>query len=299
MFEDITRLPEHYLTRAETQILEAFAGDIVDLIRPHEIVELGSGYSVKTKVLIDAMRRIGEGTRYVPMDISEDALREAAQALCNYYPWLAVDGLVGDFFTDLDRVPRHGTRLVTFFGSTIGNFDLETRLRFLSAVTGMLHRGDALLLGVDLLKDPEILVAAYDDSAGVTAEFNKNILQVVNRELGAAFDVDTFDYFARWSAEWERIEMGLRARRHMVVEVPGAGITAEFLEGEELHNEISCKFRKHTIGRELTATGLDTIGWFTDPQERFALVLATPSVSAARAKPRPTSDGADGAGSRR
>ena len=274
LFEDITRLPEYYLTRAETTILELYADDIVATVQPAEIVELGSGYSVKTKLLIDAMHRCGSGTRYVPIDISENALWEAARHLCTYYPWLAIDGLVGDYFADLHRVPRHGRRLVTFLGSTVGNFEEAERKDFLGAIATMLERGDGFLIGLDLVKSEERLLAAYDDAAGVTAEFNRNMLHVVNRELGADFEPDAFDYVAVWNAERACVEMGLRASRPMRVAIHRLDLVVEFAEGEMLHNEVSCKFTRATARDELEGAGLTLDGWFTDPRERFALALA-------------------------
>ncbi len=275
LFEDITRLPEYYLTRAETSILERYATEIVDSIRPTELVELGSGYSVKTKLLIDALQATGSGTRYVPMDISEEALTEAAQHLGYYYPWLAIDGLVGDFFTDLGKVPREGRRLVTFLGSTIGNFPTDVRITFLRAVAAMLEPGDGFLLGLDLVKDIDTLLAAYDDSAGITAAFNKNILHVVNRELDADFPLDDFDYSAAWNAESECIDMGLVARRDLVVTIGALAMRVEFAAGELLHNEVSCKFRRETIAAQLEAAGLQITDWWSDDQQRFAMAMTT------------------------
>lgn len=275
LFEDITRLPEYYLTRAETMILERHAEDIVGSIRPNELVELGSGYSVKTKLLIDAMRATGSGTRYVPIDISEEALSEAARALCNYYPWLAIDGLVGDFFTDLGDVPRNGRRLVTFLGSTIGNFPTDVRIRFLRAVATMMRPGDGFLLGIDLVKDIDTMLAAYDDSAGVTEAFNKNILHVVNRQLDADFAVDDFEYSAEWDHESECVSMGLVATRDMVVSIRSLDMEVEFRAGELLHNEVSCKFRRETISEQLAAAGLRISRWWTDPQDRFAMAMTS------------------------
>ena len=276
LFEDITRLPEYYLTRAETAILERYATEIVASIQPTELVELGSGYSVKTKLLIDALHATGSGTRYVPMDISEEALTEAAHHLANYYPWLAIEGLVGDFFTDLEKVPRHGRRLVTFLGSTIGNFPTDVRIRFLRAVAAMLAPGDGLLLGLDLVKDVETLLAAYDDSAGVTEAFNKNILHVVNRELEADFPVDHFAYSATWDAEAECVAMGLVAQRNLVVTIGALSMQVEFAQGELLHNEVSCKFRRETIAAQLEAAGLTITDWWSDDQQRFAMAMARP-----------------------
>ena len=279
LFEDITRLPEYYLTRAETAILEQSATEIIASIRPTELVELGSGYSVKTKLLIDALHATGSGTRYVPMDISEEALTEAAHHLANYYPWLAIEGLVGDFFTDLEKVPRHGRRLVTFLGSTIGNFPTDVRIRFLRAVAAMLAPGDGLLLGLDLVKNVETLLAAYDDSAGVTEAFNKNILHVVNRELDADFPVDDFAYSATWDAEAECVTMGLVAQHDLVVTIGALSMRVEFEAGELLHNEVSCKFRRETIATQLEAAGLAITDWWSDDQQRFAMAMARPRAA--------------------
>lgn len=273
LFEDITRLPEYYLTRAETEILQMHANDILTAVRPNEIVELGSGYSVKTKLLIDAMRRVGSGSRYVPIDISEKAVQDAAQHLCTYYPWLAIDGLVGDYFIDLDKIPRRGRRLVTFLGSTIGNYEESERKDFLSAMAAMLDPGDALLLGLDLVKAEEFLLAAYDDAAGVTAEFNRNMLHVFNRKLGANFVVDDFDYVATWNEDRACVEMGLRATRPMTVTLSKLDLEISFAAGEHLHNEVSCKFTRHTATDELSASGLTLETWYTDRKHRFALAL--------------------------
>ena len=274
LFEDITRLPEYYLTRAETEILETHALPIISELQPAEIIELGSGYSVKTKLLIDAMRSAGSGSRYVPIDISEAALWQAAQHLCTYYPWLAIDGLVGDYFTDLQKVPRRGRRLVAFLGSTVGNYEEGERKDFLGALASMLQPGDGLLLGLDLVKAEESLLAAYDDAAGVTAEFNKNMLHVVNRELGADFAIEDFEYAAIWNEERACIEMGLRASRPMVVSLTRLLLEISFEEGEMLHNEISCKFTRRTAAAELGAAGLSLDSWHTDRHHRFAVAVA-------------------------
>lgn len=273
LFEDITRLPEYYLTRAETEILETHADEILSAVRPDEIVELGSGYSVKTKLLIDAMRRVGSGSRYVPIDISEKAVREAALHLCAYYPWLAIDGLIGDYSIDFDKVPRRGRRLVTFLGSTIGNYEESERKDFLSAMATMLDPDDALLLGLDLVKAEKFLLAAYDDAAGVTAEFNRNMLHVVNRELGANFVVDDFDYVATWNEDRCCVEMGLRATRPMTVTLSKLNLEISFAAGEHLHNEVSCKFTRRSATDEFNASGMTLEKWYTDRKQRFALAL--------------------------
>jgi L-histidine N-alpha-methyltransferase len=276
LFDDITRLPEYYLTRAETEILERCAGEIVAAVRPREIVELGSGYSVKTKLLIDAMRRCGSGSRYVPIDISEDALREAGRHLSTYYPWLAVDAFVADYLNDLDKIPRRGTRLVTFLGSTLGNYPRRERRRLLGALASSLSTGDGVLIGLDLVKPRRELLAAYDDAAGVTAEFNRNLLHVLNRELDGDFPVDEFVYEAAWNEGDSCIDMGLRASRATTVTLKKIDLEVHFAAGELLHNEVSCKFTRRGAEAELMDAGLLLDAWHTDERGRFALALARP-----------------------
>lgn len=276
LFEAITRLPEYYLTRVETRILEREAPGIVADVRPAELVELGSGASRKTRLLLEAMHDQASGSRYVPIDVSEDALRAAADTLARAYPWLEVGGLVGDFHADLARIPADGTRLVAFLGSTIGNLDRPERAILLRDVATLLRPADAFLLGVDLVEDPAVLVAAYDDAQGVTAEFNRNILHVVNRELDADFPVEDFSHVVRWNHTDERIESSLRAERDVTVTVTGAGLTVSLAAGEEIHTERSCKFRRDGIGAELAAAGLHLDRWLTDDDARFAVVVARP-----------------------
>lgn len=274
LFTDITRLPEYYLNRVETEILAARADDIVAAVRPEEIVELGSGYSVKTRLLLDALRRTGTGTHYVPVDISEVALLAAARRLSTDHPWLVVDGYIGDYFTDLPKVPRRGRRLVVMLGSTLGNYEKTERATLLSALAGILEATDGLLVGIDLVKEEELLLAAYDDAAGVTGEFNRNMLVVLNRELDADFDLDAFDYVAVWNDERACVEMGLRARRPITVELRKLDLRISFSEGETLHNEVSCKFTRESARRELGDAGMSLAGWFPDADDRFALALA-------------------------
>ncbi len=277
LFEEITGLDEYYPTRAETEILEAVADDWVAAVGPDEVVELGSGSSHKTRLLLEAMDRAGSGDRYVPIDVSETALAEAGERLGEAYAWLDVHGLVADFHEDLGRIPRSGDRLVAFLGSTIGNLDRTARQGFLGDVRGLLRDRDRLLLGVDLVKDPDVLVAAYDDARGVTAAFNRNMLHVVNRELSADLPVDDFDHVARWNADEERIEMRLRASRAMTAHLPTLDLDVTFREGEELLTELSCKFRREGLARELAAAGLTIERWHTDRQERFGCALIAPS----------------------
>jgi L-histidine Nalpha-methyltransferase len=272
LFDKITELPEYYPTRAEREILLARAGEIAAASRARTLVELGSGSSEKTRFLLDALTDLHT---YVPVDVSESALVQAGQALVEERPAIDVHALIADFTARLALPDTPGPRLVAFLGGTIGNLLPAERADFLASVHGLLSPGDALLLGTDLVKDEEVLVRAYDDAAGVTAEFNKNVLAVVNRELGADFDPDAFDHVALWDAGNEWIEMRLRSRTAQTVKIPAVDLAVEFTAGEELRTEVSAKFRKEGISAELAAAGLTLTDWWTDPQNRFALSLST------------------------
>ena len=274
LFEEITRLPEYYPTRAEREILQTRAGELARRTGARALVELGSGSSEKTRLLLDALRAHGTLGEFVPLDVSESALREAVDAIAADYPGLRVHGVVGDFTEHLGRLPGRSPRLVAFLGGTIGNLLPEERARFLAGVREVLQPGEWLLLGTDLVKDPETLVRAYDDAAGVTAQFNLNVLHVLNRELGADFDVDAFTHVARWDAEHEWIEMRLRATRAMRAVVPEVDLRLRLEEGEEIRTEISAKFRREGVEAELKEAGFDLDAWWTDEQGRFALSLA-------------------------
>ncbi|MEV0289060.1 L-histidine N(alpha)-methyltransferase [Kribbella sp. NPDC050820] len=273
LFEQITRLPEYYPTRAEREILQARAGEIAAITKAHTLVELGSGSSEKTRLLLDGLRDHGTLTTFVPLDVSESALRDAADAINVDYPTLDVHGVVGDFTAHLDKLPGDAPRVVAFLGGTIGNLLPAEREIFYASVRDVLEPGEWLLLGTDLVKDPKTLVAAYDDSAGVTAEFNKNVLRVINRQLGADFDVDAFSHVALWDAENEWIEMHLRAERAMQVLIPEIHLEVDFAAGEELSTEISAKFHPHTVHAELDKAGFTEAAWWTDSEARFALSL--------------------------
>ncbi len=279
LFVRITQLEEYYQTRTETAILEQVADAIVADIAPVELVELGSGASRKTRVLLEAMHRSGaaERPRYVPFDVSEDAIVGAAEALTGDYAWLDVHGIVGDFDHHLTDVPRTGRRLVAFLGSTIGNLDPDEQVALLTQVRAMLEDGDGFVLGVDLVKDATTLVRAYDDAKGVTAAFNRNVLHNVNATLGADFEPDDFDHVARWNAEESRIEMWLRARRDMQVRVKDLDLDVELVEGEEVHTEISSKFTESTITDRLATAGLRVARFDTDPRGWFGVVTAVPA----------------------
>jgi len=275
LFEEITRLPEYYPTRAEREILETRADEIAADSDATALVELGSGSSEKSRVLLDAMRRHDTLERYVPVDVSESALAEAAEALRGEYPGLAVHALVADFEHQLGQLPAGGRRMVAFLGGTIGNLVPADRAVFLADLRRTLVPGDTLLLGTDLVKSPDVLVPAYDDAAGVTAAFNKNVLAVLNRELKADFDLDAFDHVARWDAEHEWIEMRLRSRRAQNVYVAGLDLDVHFADGEEMRTEVSAKFQREGVTAELEVAGFALSDWWTDSDGRFALSLST------------------------
>jgi L-histidine Nalpha-methyltransferase len=281
LFEKITELPEYYPTRAERSILRAVSGEIAALSGARVLVELGSGSSEKTRLLLDALRDHGQLRSYVPVDVSESALVLAGDALAVEYPGLAVHAVVSDFEEHLGLPAADtdgaGPRLVAFLGSTIGNMVPAQRAAFLSRVRSQLRPGDTFLLGTDLVKDPAVLVAAYDDDAGVTAAFNKNVLAVLNAELGADFDLDAFDHVAVWNAADEWMEMRLRSAMSQEVHLPGIGLTVEFAAGEEMRTEVSAKFRRAGVERELAAAGFSMRSWWTDPAGQFGLSLSVPS----------------------
>jgi L-histidine Nalpha-methyltransferase len=274
LFDAITRLPEYYPTRTERAILAARSDEIARVTGADTLVELGSGTSEKTRLLLDALRSAGTLTRFVPFDVSEATLREAAAAVVSEYPGVSVHAVAGDFERHLDRLPGGGRRLVAFLGGTIGNLFPQPRARFLEEIAAGLGSDDAFLLGTDLVKDPARLVAAYDDAAGVTAEFNRNVLHVLNRELGADFDPSRFAHVARYDADNEWIEMRLRSEGAQVVHVPALDLVVPFRDGEEMRTEVSAKFRREGVARELAAAGLRLTEWWTDPAGDFALSLS-------------------------
>jgi L-histidine N-alpha-methyltransferase len=273
LFDDITRLPEYYPTRREREILKARAAEIARLSGADTLIELGSGTSEKTRLLLDAFQAQGL-RRFVPFDVSESFLRDAATRLATEYPRLRVHAVVGDFELHLEHLPRGGRRLVAFLGGTIGNFKPEQRARFFREVAAGLEPGDGLLLGTDLLKSRERLFSAYNDSAGVTAQFNRNVLCVLNRELGADFDVEAFTHLAPFDEENGWIEMRLISQRNQVVRLPALQRFAQFEEGEVLRTEVSCKFRPEQVEAELATAGLHLSSWWTDVAGDFALSLS-------------------------
>ncbi|MYT34277.1 L-histidine N(alpha)-methyltransferase [Streptomyces sp. MspMP-M5] len=271
LFDEITTLPEYYPTRAEREILRATADRIAAATGARTLIELGSGSSDKTRHLLRALTGLHT---YLPVDVSESALRAAGERLLAEHPDLTVHALVADFQPGLTLPATPGPRLLAFLGGTIGNLLPDERAAFLRSVHDLLAPGDALLLGTDLVKDEDTLVAAYDDARGVTAAFNKNVLEVINRELGGDFDPAQFDHVARWNAAQEWIEMRLRARTGLTVKIPDVDLVVPFAAGEELRTEVSAKFREEGVRGELAAAGLKLTEWWTDGAGRFALSLA-------------------------
>ncbi|MFF9219027.1 L-histidine N(alpha)-methyltransferase [Streptomyces viridosporus] len=271
LFEEITALPEYYPTRAEREILAARSQEIAAAAGARTLVELGSGSSEKTRYLLDALTEL---RAYVPVDVSESALTRAGQALVAERPGLDVHALIADFTARPALPATPGPRLVAFLGGTIGNLLPAERAVFLASLRDLLSPGDSLLLGTDLVKDERVLVRAYDDAAGVTAAFNKNVLTVINRELGADFDPAAFDHVALWDAGHEWIEMRLRSRVAQTVKVPALDLAVDFAAGEDLRTEVSAKFRKEGVRDELDSAGLELTRWWTDEAGRFALSLS-------------------------
>lgn len=272
LFEEITTLDEYYPTRAEREILLTRAPEIAAATGARTLVELGSGSSDKTRHLLDELPLLRS---YVPVDVSESALTGAADALLAERPDLHVHALIADFTKELALPDTPGPRLVAFLGGTIGNLLPDERADFLTSVRAMLVPGDALLLGTDLVKDESVLVRAYDDASGVTAAFNKNVLAVVDRELGADFDPADFDHVARWDSGQRWIEMRLRARRALAVKIPELDLVVTFEAGEEMRTEVSAKFTQDSVRSELAGAGMELAHWWTDEAGRFALSLAT------------------------
>ncbi|MFJ7204284.1 L-histidine N(alpha)-methyltransferase [Streptomyces sp. NPDC098789] len=278
LFEEITRLPEYYPTRAEREILLERAGEIAAVSGARTLVELGSGSSEKTRHLIEALPALDT---YIPVDVSESALRGAADVLLSDRPGLRVHALVADFTRPLALPPTPGPRLVVFLGGTIGNLRPAERAAFLASVRAMLSPGDALLMGTDLVKDEAVLVAAYDDARGVTAEFNRNVLAVIDRELGADFHTADFAHVAVWNREQEWMEMRLRARTDALVKIRALDLVVPFAAGEEILTEVSAKFRQEGVRDELASAGLELTQWWADREGRFALSLSVAAAAAA------------------
>lgn len=274
LFSRITRLPEYYPTRRELDILRRQALDIAVRSGADTLVELGSGTSEKSVLLLDALSAAGTLRAYTPVDVDAATLGGAASWLTRRYRGLTVRAICADFEVHLALLPRTGRRLVAFLGGTVGNLAPAAREVFLKELRATFRPGDTFLLGADLVKDPDRLVAAYDDAGGVTAAFNRNVLRVINRELGADFVPDAFEHVARYDARREWIEMRLRASHAMDVRIAGLGLRVSFAAGEEMRTEISAKFRPEGLRRELVAAGFEVIRHYPDPTGDFSLVLA-------------------------
>ncbi|AEF37981.1 s-adenosyl-L-methionine-dependentmethyltransferase [Mycolicibacter sinensis] len=274
LFDRITRLPEYYPTRAETEILREHSAEVAALSAVDTLVELGSGTSAKTRMLLDALQNTGALRRFVPFDVDAGILETAGEAIARDYPGVQVHAVCGDFEHHLAQIPDGGRRLFVFLGSTIGNLTAGPRADFLADLSAVMRDGDSLLLGTDLVKDTARLVRAYDDAAGITAAFNRNVLAVVNRELGADFDLDAFAHVARWNSGEQRIEMWLRSRHRQRVVIAALDLAVEFSAGEEMLTEVSCKFRPEQVAAELAAAGLRRRRWWTDAAGDFGLSLA-------------------------
>jgi len=274
LFDAICDLPEYYLTRTEQSLLERVADDVIATAQPAELVEFGSGASRKTRLLLDAVQRAGRRLRYLPFDVSEGMLRHAAYSLLREYDALHVHAVVGDYECDLDRLPRGAHRLVLFLGSTIGNFTPAATASFLTGLRRQLTPGEHFLLGVDLVKPVEVLEAAYNDSAGVTAEFNRNVLRVINRALGADFVPERFQHVAFFDPQRAQIEMHLRAAAAHTVQVRALGMQIPFRAGETIHTEISRKFTRAQVTTMLRDASFELVRWYAAPNDYFGLALA-------------------------
>jgi L-histidine N-alpha-methyltransferase len=278
LFEKITELPEYYQTRTELAILQSLAAPLADEHRWSEVVEIGSGSSKKTLTILDALNERGLLKRFVPIDVSESILRESARTLLQRYPELRVQGVIGDFMVHLGNVPPpQGRRLVIFLGSTIGNLDAPQRLEFLRSVRAMLGPEDHFLVGMDLVKDIAVVEAAYNDSQGVTAEFNRNVLRVVNRELNANFVPEAYRHLSFFNVVASRIEMHLVPDSPQKVVIRDLDLAIECLPEETIFTEISCKYTEASARAALVEAGLELAGWYSDPKQLFGVALAKPS----------------------
>ena len=275
LFDEITRLPEYYLTRTERALLDCWSGPLMASLRPAALVELGAGNADKTRLLLDAMVYAGSGEVYVPIDVSAEFLDDAAARLRDEYPTLGIEPLVGDIAEPLDLAPDlPGPAVIAFLGSTIGNFDPDGARDLLGHVSSAMRPGDSFLLGADLRKNPAVIEAAYNDARGVTAEFNRNVLRVLNRDLGADFDLSRFEHRAFYDRTLHRIEMHLVSTHDQTVRIPGVG-SIRLAGGESIRTEISCKYDRATLGGLLADAGMRMDRWITDAGQTYALVVAS------------------------
>jgi len=274
LFDAICDLPEYYLTRTEQSLLQHVVDEIVALTRPSDVIELGSGAARKTRIVLDALTRGGRELTYVPMDVSEGMLRRAAHALLRDYPRLRVHAVVADYERDWQLPHSARRRLALFLGSTIGNFPPAATATFLAKVRRQLAPGDHFLLGVDLVKPVAVLEAAYNDRQGLTAEFNRNILRVINRHLEADFELERFTHVAFFNPAASQIEMHLQAREAHEVHLGTLGVRVPFGAGETIHTEISRKFTRADVEAMLSAADFEMARWYTPANNYFGLALA-------------------------
>jgi L-histidine N-alpha-methyltransferase len=276
LYEEITRLPEYYLPGRESEILCARADAVARRTQANTLVELGAGTAMNTRLLLDALEAVGTLERFVPLDVSEQTLRASAQAIAAAYREISVHAIVGDFERDLGALPTNGRLLIAFLGSTIGNLYPKQRKKFFEAVATALGREDALLVGIDLVKDAARIEAAYNDSRGVTEAFVRNALTAVNTELRATFDQHRFAYQARWDPGREWMDIGLRAREAHTVSIERLELEVAFQESEPLRVEVSSKFRREQFEREAAEARLRVESWWTDRAADFAVALVVP-----------------------
>jgi L-histidine N-alpha-methyltransferase len=279
LFEKITELPEYYLTRAERSLLKDVVGRVAETTRPREIVELGAGSALKTQALLDAGRAVGTLQRYVPVEVSAAMVEHSAERLSEACPWLEIHAVVGDFERHLGKIPHGENRLVALLGSTIGNLTRPRAVRFLRDVRGLLGDDGHLLLGTDLVKDRAVLEAAYNDSQGVTADFNRNVLRVINHQLRGDFDPESFEHVAEYNDAEQRMEMYLESGSSQQVRVADLDLVVSFDAGERMRTEVSCKYTRDSVGDILHRAGLSLDEWFTDSDGAFALSLASPAMN--------------------
>jgi L-histidine N-alpha-methyltransferase len=278
LFEKITELPEYYLTRAERSLLKDDVGRIAEITRPSEIVELGPGSAVKTQALLEAGHAVGTLKRYVPVEVSAAMVEHSAERLSEAYPWLEIHAVVGDFEQHLEKVPAGENRMVALLGSTIGNLPRPDAVEFLKEIRELLDEGGHLLLGTDLVKERAVLEAAYNDSQGVTADFNRNVLRVINHQLGGDFDPESFEHVAIYSESRERMEIYLDSTRSQKVNLKDLDLEVSFDKGERMRTEVSCKYTRSSVSAMLDEAGLSLDEWFTGPDGAFALSLASPAT---------------------
>jgi len=278
LFEKITELPEYYLTRAERTLLKDVVGRVAEITRPSEIVELGPGSAVKTQALLEAGHAVGTLKRYVPVEVSAAMVEHSAERLSDAYPWLQIHAVVGDFERHLEKVPPGENRLVALLGSTIGNLTRPQAVDFLGEIRELLDHDGHLLLGTDLVKDRAVLEAAYNDSQGVTADFNRNVLRVINHQLDGDFDPEAFEHVALYNEDDERMEMYLESMRSQKVKIGDLDLEVAFEEGERMRTEVSCKYTRSSVDAILSEAGLSLDEWFTGPDRAFALSLVSPAT---------------------